>query len=101
MGPCRISLTADRGPQVGACGANVDTIASRSIARMIAAGTAAHSDHGRGVAETLLQAAEKSNFDYQIKNVDKLKAIAAVYGVKVDSRPISEIGKDVALAALE
>ena len=101
MGPCRISLTADRGPQVGACGANADTIAARSIARMIAAGTAAHSDHGRGVAETLLQAAEKPNFDYQIKNPDKLKAIAAVYGVKVNGRPISEIGKDVALAALE
>lgn len=101
MGPCRINLTPGKEPQTGACGANVDTIAARSIARMIAAGTAAHSDHGRGVAHTLLQAAEKANFDYQIKNPDKLKAMAAVYGVKVDGRPIKEIAKEVARAALE
>ena len=101
MGPCRISLTPGREPQTGACGANADTIAARNIARMIAAGTAAHSDHGRGVAHTLLQAAEKPNFDYQVKNPDKLKAIAAIYGVKVDGRPISEIAKEVAEAALE
>src|SRR5512145_586851 len=53
MGPCRISLTPGKDPQTGACGANADTIASRNLARMIAAGTAAHSDHGRGVAHTL------------------------------------------------
>jgi carbon-monoxide dehydrogenase catalytic subunit len=100
MGPCRINPNGKE-PQTGACGANVDTIAARSIARMIAAGTAAHSDHGRGVAHTLLLAAEKPNFDYQIKNPDKLKAIASIYGVKVDSRPINEIAKEVAQAALE
>jgi len=33
MGPCRISLTPGREPQTGACGANVDTIAARSIHR--------------------------------------------------------------------
>ncbi|MBI4026662.1 MAG: anaerobic carbon-monoxide dehydrogenase catalytic subunit [Verrucomicrobia bacterium] len=101
MGPCRISLTPGKDPQTGACGANADTIAARNIARMIAAGTAAHSDHGRGVALTLLQAAEKPNFDYQIKNADKLKAIAEVYGVKVQGRSISDIAQDVAKAALE
>ena len=101
MGPCRINLTPGKEPQTGACGANVDTIAARSIARMIAGGTAAHSDHGRGVAHTLLQTAEKPDFDYRVKNPDKLKAIAAIYGVKVDGRPIAEIAKEVAKAALE
>ena len=43
MGPCRIIPgKSDR----GVCGANVDTIAARNLVRMIAAGTAAHSDHG-------------------------------------------------------
>ena len=101
MGPCRISLTPGKGQQTGVCGANVDTIAARGIARMIAGGTAAHSDHGRSVAHTLLRAAESPNFDYQIKNPDKLKAVAAVYGVKVDGRPIREIAKEVAQFALE
>ena len=49
MGPCR--LTKDG--QVGICGATVETIAARNLARAIAAGAAAHSDHGRDLAFTL------------------------------------------------
>ena len=49
MGPCR--LTKDG--QVGVCGATVETIAARNLARAIAAGSAAHSDHGRDMAFTL------------------------------------------------
>ena len=49
MGPCNIDPFGE-GPQVGVCGAGADTIAARHFVRMIAAGTAAHSDHGRGVA---------------------------------------------------
>ena len=52
MGPCRIDPYGD-GPKVGVCGADADTIAARHLARMIASGTAAHSDHGRTVVETL------------------------------------------------
>lgn len=100
MGPCRISLTPGKEPQTGACGANADTIAARNIARMIAAGTAAHSDHGRDVAQTLLHSAEKENFDYPVKNPDKLKEVAAVYGVPIKDRTIREISRDVAKAAL-
>jgi anaerobic carbon-monoxide dehydrogenase catalytic subunit len=43
----------------GLCGATANTIAARNFARMVAAGAAAHSDHGRGVAETFLAAARK------------------------------------------
>src|SRR3990172_8503140 len=50
MGPCRITKDG----QVGVCGATADTIAARNLARAIAAGSAAHSDHGRDVAFTLL-----------------------------------------------
>lgn len=101
MGPCRISLTPGREPQTGACGANADTIAARNLARMIAGGAAAHSDHGREVAHTLLEAADKPDFDYQIKDVMKLRSIAAVYGVKSDGRDPREIAREVAHKALE
>ncbi len=100
MGPCRIDPFGT-GPQVGVCGANADTIAARGIARMIAAGTAAHSDHGRDATHTLLRAAESSDFAYKIKNPDKLKDIADVYGINTVDRDIRDIAKDVAHAAFE
>ncbi|UCB47109.1 MAG: anaerobic carbon-monoxide dehydrogenase catalytic subunit [Spirochaetota bacterium] len=99
MGPCRIDPFGD-GPQEGICGANADTIASRNIARMIASGAAAHSDHGRDVAHTLLMAAENPNSDYEVKDPEKLKRVAELYGVKTSERDIREIAADVARAAL-
>jgi carbon-monoxide dehydrogenase catalytic subunit len=100
MGPCRIDPFGE-GPQVGICGANADTIAARNIVRMIAGGAAAHSDHGRDIAHTLLMAAQESNCDYEIKDEEKLKAVAARYNIKVDGRQIKEIALDVAKAALD
>ena len=41
MGPCKISEYAP-----GVCGATVDTVVARNLLRQVAAGTAAHSDHG-------------------------------------------------------
>jgi len=99
MGPCRIDPFGE-GPQVGVCGANADTIAARNLARMIASGAAAHSDHGRDIAHTLLMAAEDPKSDYTIKDEEKLKAIAQIYEVKTDGRKIKEIAADVARAAL-
>ena len=54
MGPCRVPPSKKEGEpaKVGVCGATQETIAARNFARMVAAGTAAHSDHGRGVAES-------------------------------------------------
>lgn len=100
MGPCRIDPFGE-GPQVGVCGANADTITARGIARMIAGGTAAHSDHGRDIAHTLLMVAEDPNSAYQIKNADKLKRMAEIYGVKIDGRDLKEIARDVAWSCLE
>jgi carbon-monoxide dehydrogenase catalytic subunit len=100
MGPCRIDPFGN-GPQVGVCGANADTIAARNLVRMIAGGAAAHSDHGRDIAHTLLMAAENPKADYTVKDEEKLKAVAEVYGIKVDDRDIREIARDVAKAALE
>ncbi|HJO93515.1 MAG TPA: anaerobic carbon-monoxide dehydrogenase catalytic subunit [Victivallales bacterium] len=100
MGPCRIDPFGE-GPQVGVCGANADTIAARNLIRMIAAGVAAHSDHGRDIAYTLLLAANDPKSDYKIKDEEKLFAVAEVYGVKIENRDNREIAKDIAKAALE
>ena len=54
MGPCRITNKA----KVGVCGVNADVMAARHFARMIAGGGAAHSDHGRAVAETMVAVGE-------------------------------------------
>jgi len=100
MGPCRISPSG-KGPQVGVCGADADTIAARNIARMIAAGAAAHSDHGRSIALALLQASRDPKSDYQIKDETKLKAVAGIYGIRTEGRDIRSIAQEVAKAALE
>jgi len=99
MGPCRIDPYGN-GPKVGACGANADTIAARHLARMIAAGAAAHSDHGRDIAHTLLLIGENPNSDYAVKSPEKLKAIAEVYGIKTGDKELRQIALEVAHAAL-
>jgi len=58
MGPCRIDPFDETGPQKGVCGATADTLVARGLLRMIAAGAAAHSDHGRDITHTLLLTAE-------------------------------------------
>lgn len=100
MGPCRIDPFGDE-PQTGICGASADTIAARNIARMIAGGAAAHSDHGRDVAHTLLMVARDPSSDYRIRNEKKLKRIAEFYGIKTEGKDIREIAEKVALAALD
>ena len=77
MGPCRISPFEDEGPKKGICGATADIIVARNLIRMIAGGAAAHSDHGRDLAHTLLLTAEGKSGGYEIKDEAKLAALAA------------------------
>ncbi len=71
MGPCRLPLPKGgiegEDTRKGLCGATPNTIAARNFARMVAAGAAAHSDHGRAVAEVFMSAARKETDDYKIK----------------------------------
>ncbi len=99
MGPCRI-MEGREGKDRGVCGATAATVVARNFARAVAAGTAAHSDHGRGVAETLLQAASGAAKDYAIKDVKKLHAVAETFGIKVDERNPNEIAEELAHLAL-
>ena len=97
MGPCRINPFSDHpDEQCGVCGANADTIVARHLVRMIAAGSAAHSDHGRDIAHTLHMAASEEDCDYQVKDEEKLGALAEEYGVDTDGKSAKEIAKEVA-----
>ena len=96
MGPCRLVKEG----QVGVCGATVETVAARNMARAVAAGSAAHSDHGRDVAFTLLAAAEGKAQGYQIRDEEKLHAVARKFGIPTGNRTKEEIAKDVANKAI-
>ena len=99
MGPCRVNPFEEM-PQAGICGATADTIAARNLLRMIAAGAAAHSDHGRDIAHTFKMATESDSCDYTIKDELKLREVAARFGIKVEGRDSKEIGNELADAAL-
>jgi carbon-monoxide dehydrogenase catalytic subunit len=99
MGPCRVDPFGD-GAQLGVCGADADTIVARNFLRAIAAGTSAHSDHGRTVAEVFLAAAQGETKDYQIKDTIKLHKLAVEFGVETENRSPNEIAVDVGKIAL-
>jgi carbon-monoxide dehydrogenase catalytic subunit len=98
MGPCRISPFEDEGPNQGVCGATADIIVARNLIRMIAAGAAAHSDHGRDIAHTLLLTAQGKAAGYEIKDEAKLHALAREYKIKIKDRTKEEIALDLARA---
>ena len=85
MGPCRLPLpkggVEGEDNRKGLCGATPNTIAARNFIRMIAGGAAAHSDHGRGVAEIFMTAARKETEAYKIKDTKKLLSIAPYFNV--------------------
>ncbi|MDK2887412.1 MAG: anaerobic carbon-monoxide dehydrogenase catalytic subunit [Thermoanaerobacter sp.] len=100
MGPCRIDPFGD-GPQKGVCGATGDIIVARNLLRMIAAGAAAHSDHGRDIVETLRGVAAGEIRDYTIKDESKLMALAREFGLSTEGETVQVIAKKLAEAALE
>ncbi len=99
MGPCRV-LEGKPGKDRGVCGATAGTIVARNFARMVAAGTAAHSDHGRGVAQTVLMTATGKAKDYTIRDAGKLRMIADVYGLDTSGKSDEQIAEVVAMTAL-
>ncbi|MBI5524107.1 MAG: anaerobic carbon-monoxide dehydrogenase catalytic subunit [Desulfarculus sp.] len=112
QGPCRLPLpkkgVEGMDTRRGLCGATPETIAARNFARMVAAGSAAHSDHSKGVAKVFLAAARKEAPDYQIKDTEKLLEIAPHFGVPTTvvkdgvetQRDIYEIAVEVGETAL-
>jgi carbon-monoxide dehydrogenase catalytic subunit len=92
MGPCR--LTKDG--MTGVCGATIDTIQARNLIRAIAAGAAAHSDHGRDMAFTLKAVAQGEAEGYVIRDVAKLRTVAGYYDIDIEGRAPEEIANDLA-----
>ena len=92
MGPCRLTKEG----QVGVCGATLDTIQARNFIRSIAAGSAAHSDHGRDMAFTLKAVANGEAEGYTIKDVAKLRIVASKYNIPIEKRSPQEIANDLA-----
>jgi anaerobic carbon-monoxide dehydrogenase catalytic subunit len=92
MGPCR--LTKDG--QTGVCGATIDTIQARNLIRAIAAGAAAHSDHGRDMAFILKAVANDEAEGYIIRDVAKLRTVASYYDIPIEKRSPQEIANDLA-----
>ena len=92
MGPCRLTKSGD----VGICGATIDTIQARNLTRAIAAGSAAHSDHGRDMAFLLKATAQGEAQGYSIRDVAKLRMVAGYYKIKVDGRKPEEVANELA-----
>lgn len=101
MGPCRVPASKKDGTEkVGLCGATSETVAARNFIRMIAAGAAAHSDHGRGVAETFLAAVKGEIPNYTIKDYQKMYQIAMDFGIDVEGKDDKKIAVELGEKAL-
>jgi len=94
MGPCRLNAKDPYG-KVGVCGATIDTIMARNFARMVAAGSAAHTDHGMSMLDLFREVIKGNITDYKIKDPIKLEEVAASIGIEVDGREIQDIAMDL------
>jgi carbon-monoxide dehydrogenase catalytic subunit len=92
QGPCRVPAPKKKAEEekpeekkqrMGLCGATAETIVARNFARMVAAGTAAHSDHARGVAKLFIEVAQGKAQGYKLKDVTKLRRVARDWDVPV------------------
>jgi len=97
MGPCQIIDGVDS--MVGVCGATADTVAARNFARIVAAGTAAHTDHAREMVRGFIATA-KGETPHTIKDVDKLMRMAAIFGIETEGREVNDIALELGEKAL-
>jgi len=97
MGPCQIIDGVES--MVGVCGATADTVAARNFARIVAAGTAAHTDHAREMVRGFIATA-KGETPHEIKDVQKLHELAQVFGIAVEGRDKNEIALELGEKAL-
>jgi len=94
MGPCRLNAKAPY-DKVGVCGATIDTIMARNFARMVAAGAAAHTDHGMSMLDLFREVVNGKILDYEIKDVQKLESVAQEIGIETEDRSVQEIATDL------
>lgn len=92
MGPCRITPKANK----GICGADADTITARNLLREIAAGTAAHSDHGRMLVKTLKLVSKGESGAYKISDPRRLHEVARSFDINTEDKTDLEIAGELA-----
>jgi carbon-monoxide dehydrogenase catalytic subunit len=97
MGPCQVVEGVEE--LRGVCGASAATVVARNFARMVAAGTSAHSDHGRHVAKLFYEAVH-GEVPFEVRDKRKLRVVAQALGVD-PSLPEDEMLKRMADAALQ
>ncbi len=97
MGPCRLLGSNAEEEARGVCGATLPTVASRNFLRMAVAGAAAHSDHARDMAFTLLAVANGEAADFRITDVRKLYKVAGILEIEFEGRSVKDVAKDVAM----
>jgi anaerobic carbon-monoxide dehydrogenase catalytic subunit len=94
MGPCRLN-SKDPYSKVGVCGATIDTIMARNFGRMVAAGSAAHTDHGMAMLEVFREVVQGNITDYKIKDVMKLEEVARSIGIETENRATEDVAMDL------
>jgi anaerobic carbon-monoxide dehydrogenase catalytic subunit len=94
MGPCRLNSKDPYG-KVGVCGADIDTIMARNFGRMVATGTAAHTDHGMAMLDLFRDVVNGKIPDYKIKDVGKLQSVAASVGIETEGKSIQDIANEL------
>jgi carbon-monoxide dehydrogenase catalytic subunit len=97
MGPCQIIDGVDE--MIGICGATADTVAARHFGRMIASGSASHTDHAREMVKGFIATA-KGETPHEIKDVRKLHMLAEIFGVETEDRDKNEIAIEIGELAL-
>ena len=100
MGPCRLVPTKANPDPVGVCGATRATVAARNMTRRVAAGTAAHSDHGRDLVFTLEAVAADEAQGYELRDPHKLRTIAGYFGIKTDGKDNRALAKEISEKAM-
>lgn len=94
MGPCRLNSNTPY-DRVGVCGATIDTIMARNFGRMVAAGTAAHTDHGMAMLELFKGVIEGKVNEFGIKDPLKLLEVAKALDIETQDRDIKEVALDL------
>jgi len=94
MGPCRLN-SKDPYSKVGVCGATIDTIQSRNFARMVASGTASHTDHGMEMLNLFKGVVSGHIKDYEISDTEKLIQVAGELGIATEGREMNDIARDL------
>jgi carbon-monoxide dehydrogenase catalytic subunit len=97
MGPCRI-IPPHR--IRGVCGADADLIVARNLLDTIATGSAAHSDHGRDIVETLCLVGFGKTKDYGIADPEKLRKISVEFGISTEGKTTEKLAAELGLALL-